>query len=295
MMGLSPLKTSVDVERNAEDQRAHLAQTLDQLRENLKPENVVDEVMTNAKFGAANLADTLWKVARDNPIPALLIGAGVALVLGLGARRSVPTGIKGSFGGRSRDAGDLGKEAVMPVGARSVPINLHNRSGASLGDAGRPPRGPVGDASTEASPRPSASGPVAALDASLSDIGGSIGPKLRRLSLGDMLHDQPLMLGAAGLAVGIAIGASLPVTRTEEEWMGETSASVKHAAQDAAQAQLFELKAAAGRAVDQVRQSATEHGLSAENFNDLVRDVGGHAKAAVHDIGGRLDPGRRAS
>lgn len=37
-----------------------------------------------------------------------------------------------------------------------------------------------------------------------------------------LAHEQPLVLGALGLAVGAAIGASLPTTQREDRWMGET-------------------------------------------------------------------------
>ena len=69
-----------------------------------------------------------------------------------------------------------------------------------------------------------------------------------RSKLSNLLEEQPLILGAIGLAVGAAIGA-----------------------------------------VENVKQSAADHGLSTENLNDLVRDVGTHAKTAVNQVGGSLD------
>jgi hypothetical protein len=43
----------------------------------------------------------------------------------------------------------------------------------------------------------------------------------------DTLQEQPLVLGAIGLAVGAPIGAALPATETEDEWMGHTRDQVK--------------------------------------------------------------------
>ncbi|WP_114395117.1 hypothetical protein [Oleisolibacter albus] len=39
-------------------------------------------------------------------------------------------------------------------------------------------------------------------------------------SFWDMVEDHPLMAGIMGLALGAAIGATLPSTRTEDEWLG---------------------------------------------------------------------------
>jgi hypothetical protein len=41
-----------------------------------------------------------------------------------------------------------------------------------------------------------------------------------RESFSHMLHDQPLMLGALGVALGAAIAAALPPTRREDELFG---------------------------------------------------------------------------
>jgi len=76
--------SSADIERDAEQERAELVSTLGQLRENLKPENVVDEVMANAKVSVTELTDRMWLTARQHPLPATMIGLGVAMILGVG-------------------------------------------------------------------------------------------------------------------------------------------------------------------------------------------------------------------
>jgi hypothetical protein len=47
-----------------------------------------------------------------------------------------------------------------------------------------------------------------------------------------MLHEQPLLLGALGIAAGALIGALLPTTEAEDRWLGDArSKAVKNAAQ----------------------------------------------------------------
>lgn len=48
-----------------------------------------------------------------------------------------------------------------------------------------------------------------------------------RSSIADVLEQQPLMLGAIGLAIGAAIAGAFQPTRIENEWLGEASESLK--------------------------------------------------------------------
>jgi hypothetical protein len=45
-----------------------------------------------------------------------------------------------------------------------------------------------------------------------------------------MREEQPLVVGAIGLAVGAALGAALPKTETEDEWLGDTRDQLKERA-----------------------------------------------------------------
>ena len=55
--------------------------------------------------------------------------------------------------------------------------------------------------------------------------------------LAETFEQQPLLLGAVGLAIGAAIASSFATTRVESEWIGEQGAAtrdtLKQAAKDA--------------------------------------------------------------
>jgi hypothetical protein len=79
------LETSGEIEREAEISRARLALTLDQLRDNLTPRHLADEVLGNARLGASVVLKSVGKNAIEHPVPALLIGAASAMLFSAAA------------------------------------------------------------------------------------------------------------------------------------------------------------------------------------------------------------------
>ena len=92
-------------------------------------------------------------------------------------------------------------------------------------------------------------------------------------AIAQLIREQPLIVGAVGLAIGAIFGASLPRSRREDEFMGEASDSLKATAARTAREQ-FEHSQAGGRIVEKVRSEAEEHGLTADSAQTLVRDIG---------------------
>jgi hypothetical protein len=101
---------------------------------------------------------------------------------------------------------------------------------------------------------------------------GAYGRRMQR-GFFDTLHEQPLVLGAVGLAVGAAIGAALPATETEDEWLGDTRDHLKERAAQAGREQLDKAGAAAGAAYDAAREEADRQGLTAEGAVAAAEEV----------------------
>jgi hypothetical protein len=101
----------------------------------------------------------------------------------------------------------------------------------------------------------------------------------------DTLHEQPLILGAVGLALGAAIGAALPATETEDEWLGDTRDRLKEQVTEAGREQLAKAGAAAGAAYDAAREEADRQGLTPEKgvaaTESMVRKFERVAEAAT--------------
>ena len=72
-------RLSEQLERQAEDARRDLAFSLDELRGRMSPGQIIDEVTTYAR--ETPVADFLGNMVRDireNPLPLLLVAAGIA-------------------------------------------------------------------------------------------------------------------------------------------------------------------------------------------------------------------------
>jgi Protein of unknown function (DUF3618) len=86
----------------------------------------------------------------------------------------------------------------------------------------------------------------------------------------NVLEEQPLVLGALGLAVGAAIGAALPKTEIEDEWMGDTRDELKERARQMTREQLERARAAGRAAYEAAIEEADRQGWSAEGATSAV-------------------------
>lgn len=106
---------------------------------------------------------------------------------------------------------------------------------------------------------------------------------------GEFLAENPLMVGAIGLALGGLVAAVLPATRREDEWLGETGDRVRGQAAEAVREAAREgrqvAEAAAGSAAEEARRqklTPEEAGRSVQQTAEQVARGGAEvAKAAV--------------
>src|SRR4030088_3769052 len=85
------MRQSEQLEREAEEARYHLAESLNELRFRVSPGQVVDQIIDYAREGPiADFLGNLSREMRENPVPLLLIGIGISwlvLATSLSSRR----------------------------------------------------------------------------------------------------------------------------------------------------------------------------------------------------------------
>ncbi|MFC7334348.1 hypothetical protein [Rhodocista pekingensis] len=98
-------------------------------------------------------------------------------------------------------------------------------------------------------------------------------------SFWDMVEEHPLAAGLLSLALGAAVGATLPSTRTEDEWLGRYRDSLaddlwqrgEGTARDATDVARHALQAGVEAARETAEREADERGLTGSRADDTTR------------------------
>ena len=213
--------------------RAEMSETIEALQEKLRPANLVSDVTDKVRSATTekvkNMADTatdtaqgmmregrdraqgFMSSARQNPIPSLMIGAGVAWML-------MDRNRKGN--GHPHSHGE------WPEYSTAGSSEYRGSEYDSDSDYGN----------RESGLRDYAASSTEALSSRAREAAGQARRTARRTQNGlqHMLHENPLLVAAAAMLAGAAVGASLPETERENELMGEARDSVVERAQEAA-------------------------------------------------------------
>lgn len=290
---------SAQLEREAEQTRSQLAQTLDELRERITPGQLVDQAVDYAKdSGGGMFVRNLGRQTTANPLPVALIGAGVAwLMMANGrrpasaasidraaetaierARRSMTeTGAQIKESGRQAkaqagqtwaDASERVSDWTSDTGGMSGTERLREATDRTTAAAGQSVRDATARArKAAASLSDGASSAYETAKSRASDNYERVAGLGQRTAVaaGDLLQfckTQPLVLAGLGMAIGAVIGALIPATETEDRLMGETSDQLKDQARDATQEQIQRAKSAATSAATSAAESAAPSGLN---------------------------------
>ncbi|WP_207458347.1 hypothetical protein [Azospirillum sp. SYSU D00513] len=163
---------------------------------------------SRAKGGMASIGDTM----RSHPVPLAMIGIGLGWLALTGSgydRKLARSGAVRSVRGRVGDATGYARQAFSSAGEHvsdavgSATQRVRGSSSSSHG-AGQTTGMYAGGAQSSRST--AMSGQRAKGMAS---------------SFWDMVEDHPLVAGVMGLTLGAALGASIPSTRYENEWIGD--------------------------------------------------------------------------
>jgi ElaB/YqjD/DUF883 family membrane-anchored ribosome-binding protein len=326
-------RSSAEIEREVESTRARLTGTLEELRDRASPGQLFEQALDYAReSGGPEFARNLGRQVRDNPLPLLLIGVGVGWLMLSGNRpagrsdrdyqRALPApdyssrdyssrdyrGTARVYGGdeaggpslteRAASAAGEAKDRVGEAaeGLRDSLAGAANRAGEMAGqvyrrvaDAASTTADSIGSTTASAAER-------ARMDAyDARDGMGRLSDSTRQ-GLGWLMHEQPLVLGAIGLALGAAVGALLPGTETEDRLLGETRDDLAERAKATAQEGYERVKDTAAEHLEQAKDRLGGDNLSLgrvgeavgeaakgtrEAVRDVARDVAGEAKGAL--------------
>ena len=253
-------KDPATLEREIDQTRANMDRTLGALERKFSPGQLLDQAMEFARENGGEFANNLGRSVKENPVPALLAAVGIAWMV-FSSNRPKPSVAdayddryaRNDFNtmefdetGDEDDAGDE-KEGLAEKAQR-----LKASAEGTLTEAGQR----VMFAAERVGQK--LAGTKQTVSAGLGRTSGTAQFQSQRAREGfnDLLSEQPLLMGALGIAVGAAIGAALPTTDQEDRLFG----SVRD------------------KALSEVKQRGTE---SYEQVREKVNAVGQQAKQSI--------------
>lgn len=265
-------RSPAEIEREVEDARATLRATLDEIRGRMSPRQMLDQALDYAQAsGGAEFTRNLGRQVRDNPLPVALIGAGIGWLLVAdrnGRRAPLPAHAHASTD-EGPGLGERVREAASSAyrGVRERAESAYEGTSSVYGSVSDTTSGiahGVGETVHHLGERASrlvggTRERVAGLGSSASAYADEVGRMQRDITAGvaRLIDEQPLVLGAVGLALGAAIAAVLPATTAERRAFGEASDRLRGRAGDVAREGYQQVRQSASEVVSEVREAAT--------------------------------------
>lgn len=255
------MATSEQLEQEVDRTRGRIEGTLSDLRERLSPNLLIDDLLDYAQAnGGADFVRRLGQQVTGNPLPVVLIGAGLAWLVFAPNRSSDGAGTQSSFTAWMKRIETMTHNDSDRRSDSSDPDSngLYGRATDAMGRASEAVGGArerVSDLAGKA--RESTSGAYQKVSNSVSSAVGSVSSKIPSTrGITNFIQEEPMVLAGVGIALGAIIGAMLPSTEVEERYIGPTAGSLKEQAKDAAREQWERGKQMAAEGWDEAKDAA---------------------------------------
>lgn len=289
---MSDTRTPDEIERDLEENRQGLQDTLVALQETFTPDAIFRSITDNVGRHGGDFGRSVADAAKGNPLALAVTGVGLGwLIFGQGpsadrledgARRS-GDGTSLFGGGRSRDYGEgadahIGARGPVPEGSGpnwysdDHGPSAGQRMRAGFGNARRGAAGTAGrvrDRSSDMSRRLSEGTErmsdeareriVAARERAIlasEQAGRGVRQGAERAT--DFFEEHPMVAGALAFAVGAAIAGSLPRSRYEDEHFGAESDRLYEEAERIFAEERAKAERVAGAALDEAKSVGEE-------------------------------------
>jgi len=203
-------KDPARLEREIDQQRADINHIVDALENKLSPGQLFDRMVHFGKGNGREFAQNIGNAVKANPVPALLTSIGL---LWLYASRNEPAPVRSDVAGTDDRTGIMDRAREMGGEVSDTVSGTWNQARSRVADT------------------------TARMADTAHDARESLMHQKDRAVQGynAMLRDNPLALGAIGVAIGALLGAALPTTEPENRLMGEASDRVADKAKEAVQ------------------------------------------------------------
>jgi ElaB/YqjD/DUF883 family membrane-anchored ribosome-binding protein len=223
-----------DYEQKAEETRHRLADTLDELHDRLTPGDLLNELLGYGKVGGGTVFRAFGNAAKENPIPALLIGAGCTMFL------AEKTGLT---------------QRIAASAARA------SRTGEPF------PRGAVRVSGEDGSAAQSVKSAAQSVRSAVSGAADHVQGQASSLAAG--ARDRAASVGSAATGAAASVGdAASSAARSIGDEVADAAASVGEAASSAAE----QARRSAGGARDMASGAMDQAGKTAQGLGETMQE-----------------------
>ncbi len=321
-------KSPEQLEREIDQERQHLLKTLDAIGGKFSADELFHRVSDYARRNGSEFSRNLVNTVTRNPVPTMLTAIGIGWMLyqynrpqdnRSQQRHSWGDGSHSSTWSDTRQrAENLGESVAHRVdqlreSAGQRAEHLRDSGGQRI-DQLRETAGMRAEqlrqsgTATKESLKARASGLKSRLETSAGDLKHRISEtssgireradhlrhasqrQAQRASEGFnyMVEEQPLALGAIGIALGALIGAALPSTRREDRWMGgmsdRTADEARAAAHEAIDKAAEFGRKVQGFATEEAREKAAEFGRDVQDYaKSEARETASEVEKTIQD------------
>ena len=309
------MSSSAHLQREASAARVGLSSALDDLRDSVSTTALTNGAMTFAKEGSTAVARAAIDRAMASPLAAMLIGAGVFMLM-TGGNKDSQVGAAVDKGNEAikSTASTLAGVGSSIAGAASSALSAVSRASGAVSSAASHASGAVSDTAVATADKLK----TAAGDASSMATGayGKAKSTVEDLTvqgrdqgkqaidqtqamvteaqgrLEQFAREQPILVAALGVAFGAALGASLPMTKAEQDYMGAAARKAADLGTDIAKKVADsvthkvsggDVKAKVGEVADAITSTITGGDVKAK-----VDDLAGDVKARMGEAAGDM-------
>ncbi|WP_288451024.1 DUF3618 domain-containing protein [uncultured Pseudomonas sp.] len=267
-------KNPDELEREIDQKRERIEDLVGALESRLSPGQLFDQALSYTKGHSGEFAHNLGNTLKANPVPAVLTSAGL-LWLALGQNRTPAPATTGT---------PL-KDKLS--GALDSVANSAGHTRDSLNRGSHDVRDKVTGLGESVSAKASQTGER--LSDTAAQAKDTLADQAQQLkgTFETLLREQPLVVGALGIALGALLGAALPRTETEDRALGKHSDKLTAKAKQAASSGYEQVKAAGQDVAKEARQASQDHrSQPADAGTPAPKNLGNDPDAGVESMAG---------
>ena len=271
------------IKAKIEETRAELGETIDAIQEKLSFSNISDQVSEQVNYAVETAKEAVYdatigkavnfmknvgdgvthsgafRTVKKNPLPLALIGLGTGLLVyqSYGRKNTYRSSSGRSYqdrrlyGGGEAGSFESGRSSAGTTPGRTTE-GISDKASAALGSVTSTANSAIDTMKDTVTNAYSGAGDIA--NRAYSRV-GEYGEVVQE-KYDEYLQENPLALGALAVAVGAAVGFSIPSTRYEGKLMGEARENLMEKAQEAAGSLVDKAKHVASEAGQTIKEEA---------------------------------------